>query len=209
MSTTEKKEEKPALNIDAEKKREVISFQVSPSEKREITFKAIKECGCTVSEFIRAKIFMEPKKIEVPVTSEAIAFDDEERLIYEDKLKELTDENKVLKDKLINERILKTTIDPNGIVLPKENEGNNISIFSEPEFKSLLDKIKAYRDEKLASLDEEDKAKYYDFNTFLKLMFLRGVQRSYFSSDLKNSTGLQLSDFDSILEVSKINPWDI
>lgn len=210
METTEKKEEKNTTITDVERKRETISFQVTPKEKKEITYMAIKDCGISVSEFIRTKIFIEPKKNEPIEALLPNPMDDEERAIYEDKLKEVTKENVVLKDELIKIKVLKTDIhkgEETEIIV--EENANGLTIQLEPEFKELFDRIKKYREEKANTLDEDEKKAFYDFNTFLKLLILRGAKRSYNSDDLKNSTGLVLSDLTAMLKITGIDSWDI
>lgn len=213
METTEKKEEKNTTISDVERKRETISFQVTPKEKKEITYMAIKDCGISVSEFIRTKIFIEPKKIEPVEALVPNPMDDEERAIYEDKLKEVTKENGALKDELIKIKVLKTDVRSSNELDQTEtivsDNTNNLAILLEPEFKELFDRIKKYRDDKFNTLTADEQKEFYDFNTFLKLLILRGVKRSYNSSDLKSSTGLVLSDFEPALKVAGVDNWDI
>lgn len=211
MEPTEKKEEKNTVITDVERKRETISFQVTPKEKKEITYMAIKDCGISVSEFIRTKIFIEQKKIEPVEALVPNPMDDEERAIYEDKLKEVTKENGTLKDELIKIKVLKTDIHKGEEteIIDQEEKANSLTIQLEPEFTELFDRIKKYREDKFNSLDPEKQKEFYDFNTFLKLLILRGAKRSYNSDDLKNSTGLALSDFTALLEITGIDGWDI
>ena len=152
METAEKKQTESVANNDVERKRDLITFQVSPLEKRKITEMAIKDCGISVSEFIRTKIFIEPKKLEPIEVLEPIQMDDEERKIYEDKLKDITNENRTLKDELIKIKVLKTEITPGGdntqaVTIPS-NDVNDLVIKLEPEFKQLFDLIKQNREEK-------------------------------------------------------------
>lgn len=214
METTEKKEEKSPILSDVERKRETISFQVTPKEKTQITYMAIKDCGISVSEFIRTKIFVEPKTLEPQDEVLPNPMDDEERAIYEEKLKEITAENVRLKDELIKVKVLKTELhqDEENTEIEKTvtNDINDLVIHLEPEFKQLFDRAKEYRDEQSKTFTPKRLQKeYYDFNKFLKVLILRGVKRSYSNNELKADTGLLLSDFTAMEAIAKIDSFSI
>lgn len=208
METTEKEEKEPGLsviqNTETEKKREIISVQVTPEEKRLITRMAVKDCGISVSEFVRTKVFMEQKPtiindaIESPIT-------DEERAIYEEKLSEVNEENKKLKEDIVKLKVSKA--DPKEIiepVIPPVNE-NSLNVEFDPKTYKVFDQIKNFREEKFSSLSDEDKAKFIPFEKYLKVLLLRGLKRSYYGGVLNSNTGLTT---DEIREMAKAESID-
>ena len=213
METENTTEVKKPIPSDVERKRETISFQVSPKEKTQITYMAIKDCGISVSEFIRTKIFLEPKKAEPIEPLLPNPMDDEERAIYEGKLKEITDENAILKNQIVKDKVLKSEIiEDAGTTEIKDIVTDNINdlvIKLEPELKQLVDRIKQFREDKFKTLDIEEQKSFYDLNKFLKLILFRGFRRSYSLSELKASTGLVLSEIESISESEGIDNWNI
>lgn len=208
MKTKEKIETKKPLNADTERKRELITFQVTHSEKKEITEEAIGVRGIPVSQYVRIKMFdlesaqTEPDILENPM-------DDEERETFNAKLKELKEENDSLKAK-------QTETKP-AIAAPtfvkteaKPTPGNALTIECEPEFKALFERIKTNREEKALTLNEEELKSFYNFNDYLKVLLLRGLQRSYNIGNLKDSTGLTGDEFnEEKSKITTINEDDI
>src|SRR5690606_16757441 len=88
-----------------EKKREIISVQVTPEEKRKITTMAIKERGISVSEFVRTKIFLEPKQPVAPAAEIEEPLRDEERQTYEDTIDALNSRINELKETVVNLKV--------------------------------------------------------------------------------------------------------
>lgn len=214
MKTTEKTEDKSSVLSDVERKRETISFQVTPQEKTEITYMAVKGCGISVSEFIRTKIFAEAKPVELMEALLPNPFDEEERSIYENKLSEMKKENEMLKDELIKAKVSRTEIhaegEKNGIESVEQETENNLVINLEPEFKQLFDSAKKYRDELSKTFEPTRTQKeFYDFNKFLKVLLLRGAKRSYYNNSLKIDTGLVLSEFTAMEEITGIDNFQI
>lgn len=206
METKEKTEEKKPLNTDIERKRELITISVSPDEKRRITRMAVSDCGISVSEFIRTKVFLESPKPTEPIQESPLK--DEEREIYEEKIREFSEEIQTLKDTLVKTKVLNTNVEDIAEISEAMPE-NAILIELEPELKQLLDQVKKFRDEKALTLNPEKLKEFYDYNTFLKLILLRGFRRSYGLSSLNENTGLKWSDFNAMVELCKIDGWDI
>ncbi len=214
MKTEEKTEEKKPILNDAERKREVISFQVSPQEKTQITYMAIKDRGISVSEFIRTRIFAEPKKVDSNESVISNPLDDEERTIYEEKIKNITKENTVLKDHLILNSAVKDIILEETKKTEEENIGINdetdLIIKLDPKLKQLFDRAKQYREDQCRSLDPEKQKEYYDFNKFLNVLLLKGIKHGYSRLNLKSDTGLILSDFTTqILDIVGVKDSEI
>jgi hypothetical protein len=193
----------PALEI--EKKREIISIQVTPEEKRTITRMAVKDCGISISEFVRTKIFVEPKTVIINNENES-PLTDEERTIYDEKISELNLAYKKLLDENIKLKVSKA--DPNikeveQIVVPTKE--NVLAIELEPKTKEFFDNIKNFRDLALGELDEKEKEEFEPFEKFVKVLLLRGLKRSYYGSCLNSSTGLTTADIREMSEAENID----
>lgn len=206
METKEKESVKEVLPIiETEKKREIISVQITPEEKRKITRMAIKECGISVSEFVRTKIFMDHKTINENNDVENPVLD-EERVLYEDKLSELNEENKKLKDEIVKIKV--AFANPNNeideVVTEQINE-NELKINFAENSKVLIDSIKTFRDEKFKNLSEKEKENFFSFEKYLVLLLIRGLKRSYYFAALNSNTGLNIDDVRKIAEFEKID----
>lgn len=193
----------PALEI--EKKREIISIQVTPEEKRTITRMAVKDCGISISEFVRTKIFVEPKTVIINNENES-PLTDEERTIYDEKISELNLAYKKLIDENIKLKVSKA--DPNKkeveqIVIPTKE--NVLAIELEPKTKEFFDNIKNFRDLALGKLDDTEKEKFEPFEKFVKVLLLRGLKRSFYGQCLNASTGLTTADIREMSEAENID----
>lgn len=193
----------PALEI--EKKREIISIQVTPEEKRTITRMAVKDCGISISEFVRTKIFVEPKTVIINNENES-PLTDEERTIYDEKISELNLAYKKLIDENIKLKVSKA--DPNKkeveqIVVPTKE--NVLAIELEPKTKEFFDNIKNFRDLVLGKLDDTEKEKFEPFEKFVKVLLLRGLKRSFYGQCLNASTGLTTADIREMSEAENID----
>lgn len=193
----------PALEI--EKKREIISIQVTPEEKRTITRMAVKDCGISISEFVRTKIFVEPKTVIINNENES-PLTDEERTIYDEKISELNLAYKKLLDENIKLKVSKA--DPNKkeveqIVVPTKE--NVLAIELEPKTKEFFDNIKNFRDLVLGKLDDTEKEKFEPFEKFVKVLLLRGLKRSFYGQCLNASTGLTTADIREMSEAENID----
>lgn len=207
-TTTEKKEVEPAKTGDptVEKKREIISVQVSAEEKRLITRMAIKDCGISVSEFVRTKVFAEPAKqptnekgelSETPLT-------DEEKEMYEEKMTELNAENRKLKDEIVKIKVLNA--DPGKAKEAEPAVSANTLILELSEgFKNGLDALKKFRDEKALNLPEDEKAAFASNEKYLKTIFLRGLKRSFNNGILGENTGLKTEDIKTMAAAEEID----
>lgn len=209
METTTQEVKEPIKEIaqapETEKKREIISVQVTPEEKKTITRMAVKDCGISVSEFVRTKVFMEQKLVSQESTKEN-PISDEERLIYEEKISEFNAENKKLKDDIIKLKV--ASANPKDkheeIIIPEVNV-NEFKIVLEPKSKSIIDKIKDFRDEKFKNLSDEDKKEFIPFEKYLIVLLMRGLKRSYYGGILYSNTGLTTDDVKVIAEAEKID----
>ena len=193
METTEKENKEATIEaikpLEIEKKREIISVQVTPEEKRTITRMAVKDCGISVSEFVRTKVFMEQKPvttnevIESPIT-------DEEREIYEEKISEVNAENRKLKDDIIKLKV--AGADPNekeaAIIVPVDE--NVLHIPLKPETMAIFNKVKDFREEIIKTLPNDEKYSVFAFEKYLSVLLMRGLKRSYYSGALYSGTGL-------------------
>ena len=193
----------PALEI--EKKREIISIQVTPEEKRTITRMAVKDCGISISEFVRTKIFVEPKTVIINNENES-PLTDEERTIYDEKISELNLAYKKLIDENIKLKVSKA--DPNKkeveqIVIPTKE--NVLAIELEPKTKEFFDNIKNFRGLALGRLDDTEKEKFEPFEKFVKVLLLRGLKRSFYGQCLNASTGLTTADIREMSEAENID----
>lgn len=202
------------MTTETEKRRETITFQLTPSEKRELTTIAVQECGISVSEFIRTRIFAPVVKEKESTETIESQFSDEERLIYEEKIKEQKALIKSLTDELTSVKISKATVKEStdfDITEPiAEAEESVLKIKLLPEFKNVIDRIKEYRAEKENSfVGSRLQATFYNNDKFFTLMLLRGFKRSFYSSDLGNQTGLKLSELDSVVEEAEINEFNV
>ena len=209
METTTQEVKEPIKEIaqapETEKKREIISVQVTPEEKKTITRMAVKDCGISVSEFVRTKVFMEQKLVSQESTKEN-PISDEERLIYEEKISEFNAENKKLKDDIIKLKVASANPKdkPEEIIIPEVNV-NELKIVLEPKSKSIIDKIKDFRDEKFKNLSDEDKKEFIPFEKYLIVLLMRGLKRSYYGGILFSNTGLTTDDVKVIAEAEKID----
>lgn len=209
METTTQEVKEPIKEIaqapETEKKREIISVQVTPEEKKTITRMAVKDCGISVSEFVRTKVFMEQKLVSQESTKEN-PISDEERLIYEEKISEFNAENKKLKDDIIKLKVASANPKdkPEEIIIPEVNV-NELKIVLEPKSKSIIDKIKDFRDEKFKNLSDEDKKEFIPFEKYLIVLLMRGLKRSYYGGILYSNTGLTTDDVKVIAEAEKID----
>jgi len=197
------KEVAPALEI--EKKREIISIQVTPEEKRTITRMAVKDCGISISEFVRTKIFVEPKTVIINNENES-PLTDEERTIYDEKISELNLAYKKLLDENIKLKVSKA--DPNKkenetVVNPIEERALIIEL--ESRTKTLFNRIKSFREDAFKELDDTEKEKFEPFEKFVKVLLLRGLKRSYYGNCLNASTGLTTADIREMSEAEKID----
>jgi hypothetical protein len=191
--------------LEVEKKREVLSIQLTPEEKRTITRMAVQDCGISVSEFVRTKIFADPKKMfaeninESPIT-------DEEREIYENKLSDVNKQMKVLKEELINLRV--SIANPNLETLEeaiKPVTDNELSIQFSADAFPIIESIRKFREEQAAKLDDKEKEKYYGYNKYLIAILIRGFRRSYFNGELNINTGLTTDDMKLMAKVENID----
>ena len=197
-----------------EKRRETITFQLTPSEKRELTKIAVQDCGISVSEFIRTRIFTPVVKVQETTETPESTFNEEERLIYEDKIKEQKALIKSLTEELTSAKIAKATIKEDlGIeVLETEIEEDEsvLKIKLLPKFKSVVERIKAFRVEKEHSfVGSRLQASFYNNDQFFTLMLLRGFKRSFYNSDLGSNTGLKLSDLEPVAKEAGINEFNV
>jgi hypothetical protein len=199
------------MTTETEKRRETITFQLTPSEKRELTTIAIQECGISVSEFIRTRIFAPVVKEKESTETIESQFSDEERLIYEEKIKEQKALIKSLTDELTSVKISKATVkESTDFEIPETIEESVLKINLLPEFKNVIDRIKEYRVEKEKSfVGSRLQATFYDNNKFFTLMLLRGFKRSFYSSDLGSNTGLKLSELDPTIKEAEINEFNV
>lgn len=190
--------------LETEKKREVISVQVTPEEKRTITRMAVKDCGISVSEFVRTKVFMEQKPvasnevIENPIT-------DEERLIYEEKISEVNAENKKLKEDIIKLKV--AGADPKekeeAVIVPVDE--NVLNVHLKPETMDVFNRVKAFREDKFNSLTDKEKLEFIPFEKYLTILMLRGFKRTYYGGVLNSNTGLSNDDIKAIAGFEEIN----
>ena len=191
--------------LETEKKREVISVQVTPEEKRKITVMAVKDCGISVSEFIRTRAFMDIKAI-TSNTEEPMPLIDEEREIYEVKITELNAENLKLKTDIVNLKV--TNAKPSNteieVIKPEVYEGS-LNIVFEPKMNTLFDRIKSFRNDKLKTLTEEEQLTFLPFDKYVKVLLMRGLKRSYYGSVLNSHTGLTTDDIRDMAEAENIN----
>jgi hypothetical protein len=196
----------PAPEVFTEKKREIISVQVTPEEKRKITKMAIKDCGISVSEFVRTKIFLEPKATQAAESQEE-PLQDEERRAYEETIDKLNSDKKQLVDENLKLKVEKTPIPTEQ---PKETPIIKTGLISEveEEFKKAVDSLFQYREKKYAGFSEEKKTEnsdYLDKDKFLKLVLLRGLRRMFNNNVLNESTGLQYQDMKTLSNIAKID----
>lgn len=209
METTEKEVKELIKEIaptpETEKKREIISVQVTPEEKKTITRMAVKDCGISVSEFVRTKVFMEQKTVEKDSANES-PISDEERIIYEEKLSEINAENKQLKDDMIKLKVASANPKDktNEIVIPEVIE-NELKIVLESKSKVIIDTIKTFRDEKFKNLSDEDKAEFIPFEKYLIVLLMRGLKRSYYGGILYSNTGLTTDDVRIMADAEKVD----
>lgn len=190
----------PITEKITEKKREVISIQVSPEEKRQITTMAVKDCGISVSEFVRTKIFT-----EFPKETEAEAMTDEERQIYEDKLSDLNEAVKSLKTDIVNLKVGKASPSAvKGVEVAPLKENGIIFDLAE-DFKATIEKIKTFRAGEIEKMSEEQKANVPDINKYFKTIFLRGLRRSYNNGFLAKYTGLTTDDIKLMADSEAID----
>jgi hypothetical protein len=166
---------------------------------------AVKDCGISISEFVRTKIFVEPKTVIINNENES-PLTDEERTIYDEKISELNLAYKKLLDENIKLKVSKA--DPNikeveQIVVPTKE--NVLAIELEPKTKEFFDNIKNFRDLALGELDEKEKEEFEPFEKFVKVLLLRGLKRSYYGSCLNSSTGLTTADIREMSEAENID----
>ena len=213
METQEIKEQSTINTVNSsipEKKREIVSVQVTPEEKRIITRMAVKDCGISVSEFVRTKIFMEPKtglledKNENPIL-------DEERLIYEDKISDLNTELKKVKDDFLKYKISITKPVQDDLVATPQKEfvENGLNIALESTTKSLFDGIKKFRDDEFNNLSDDEKLNFLPFEKYLALLLIRGLRRSYYAGVLNSNTGLTTDNIKEMAEAEGFNYYDV
>lgn len=192
--------------LETEKKREMLSIQVTPEEKKRIAFMAIGERGISVSEFVRRKIFTEQKTVVIDNSNETPLMD-EERQMYEDMLDLKNKENQKLKDDLINFKVAQ----PSPAILEVESPVINpisetaLLIELDAKTKAYFDAIKQFREDKIKTLDEDEKAEFMDYDKFVKTILLRGFKRSFYGSVLNSSTGLTTDDIREMAKAENID----
>ncbi len=198
--------ETPVLPIEKEKKREIISVQVTPEEKRKINIMALKDCGISVSEFVRTKIFLEPKKNSIEAPTEN-PISDEEREMFKETLNSKNEEIKPLKDEKVKIKVAN--------VKERQNEAQNnelteleksaLIIVLNEKYMAIFNRIKSYRKEALEKMNDKDKAVFFDFNKYLITLLLRGLRRSYYNAQLASNSGLNTGNIAEIAAAELID----
>ncbi len=192
-------------------KRVVISISVTPEEKRKISVEALKDYETSVSDLIRSRMFIKP---EEPKESEDTSTEEENEIdIYKEVIQDLKNEISELKESNLqlklnenastNEEIEdeKEIIKP---TVPKENI-LFIEFKQDEDEKSIIQKIKEYRSELFEKLDPKLIEDFSDFDKFSKIIFLRGLKRSYNNGILNESTGLYISDIQKASKLEQID----
>lgn len=207
---TEPENKSTVTEQTTEKKREILSIQVSTEEKRQITKMAVKDCGISVSEFVRTKIFMEPKN---QIDQNAINIDtpvlDEERQAYEDTIDARNKEIQKLKTEIVNIKVSNVNVGKQEAAKEVETNPNVLTIQLEPEFKLCFEKIKTFRETKLSKIeDEEEKASFMPIDKYLKTILLRGFKRSFNNGQLGSATGITTDDIKLMAEKAGIDYYE-
>jgi hypothetical protein len=211
MGTTENENKEDVQNTFIEKKREILSVQVTPEEKRQITKMAIKDCGISVSEFVRTKIFLEPKRnLQEDEQIIDLPMQDEERQAYEETIDKLNLELKTLKSDVVKLKVSKVNLLPGGLNTEESENKPSLGVINSlnPDFINTIERVKEYRNKKFEALSDEDKKDfpdYLDFEKFFTTVLLRGFRRMYNNGVLKQHSGLLYEDVKLMASVSNID----
>ena len=193
--------------LETEKKREMLSIQVTPEEKKRIALMAVKERGISVSEFVRTKIFTEQKTIIIDNSNETPLMD-EERELYEETINQKNAELTKLKDELINFKVAQPSPAQTNSETPLINSISERALIIEldPKTKTLFNQIKKFREDLYKGLtNEKEKAEFIEYDKYLKILLLRGLKRSYYGSVLKSHTGLTTDDIREMAQAENID----
>lgn len=185
-------------------RREVISVSVSPEEKRKISVEALKKYNTSVSDLIRKRMFLDHEADEHLEKDPTESEDVHKEVIQELKadILELEEENATLKLKLSQAQTEKVNPEPNkstqvyGVVLSFEDNEDG---------ENLLDLIKEHRAELFENLPSNELEDFYDFDKFIKTLFMRGLKRTFNNGMLREETGLSISTVKLIAQLEDID----
>lgn len=172
-------------------KRAVISISLSADEKRRISVEALRDYSTSVSDLIRSRMFIK--------TENKSKTDDEEIEILKEVIQQLKAEIEDLKDKNSSLEIKHSESENSFEEERKIFSNENVLSLEFLENKSgvsIIQKINEYRSELFKKLDPQNNKGFYDFDKFSKLIFLRGLKRSYNNGMLKEDTGLAISEVE-------------
>jgi hypothetical protein len=118
---------------ESDKKRTFINIAVTPEEKISVTKSAITDCGISVSEYCRTKIFTPKREQNIETTVDVLT--DPEKEIYEKKITEQTNQINLINDELIKVKIAKST--------PTQSDEYKLLETENKSLKEQLEKINA------------------------------------------------------------------
>jgi hypothetical protein len=170
---------------------------------------AVKDCGISVSEFVRTKVFMEQKTILIDESKES-PITDEERIIYEEKLSEINAEVKKLKDDIVKLKVASANPkDTKDEVITTEAEENVLKVVLEPKTLEIFNRVKNFRDEKSNAIVNDDKNDFFSFEKYLVILLIRGMKRSYYGGILNSNLGLTTDDLREMAVAESIDYDDV